>query len=88
VAAAGQVSWPPAGSYLAVCGQFLVAVVIPAVRAIRAGYFGLERDSVPSFRAPLPGAPQGLLRLVDGRAGYRLRRAGPSSYPPVAGRCG
>src|SRR5215472_8643646 len=23
----GQISWPPAGSYLAVCGQFLVAVV-------------------------------------------------------------
>jgi hypothetical protein len=28
VAAAGQFSWPPAGSYLAVYGQFLVAVVI------------------------------------------------------------
>src|SRR5690242_11592486 len=27
VAAAGQFSWPPAGSYLAVSGQFLVAVV-------------------------------------------------------------
>jgi hypothetical protein len=27
VAAAGQFSWPPAGSYLAVYGQFLVAVV-------------------------------------------------------------
>ena len=27
VAAAGQFSWPPAGSYLAVSGQFLVTVV-------------------------------------------------------------
>ena len=27
MAAAGQFSWPPAGRYLAVCGQFLVAVV-------------------------------------------------------------
>ena len=27
LAAAGQFSWPPAGSYLAVSGQFLVAAV-------------------------------------------------------------
>src|SRR6266536_3189293 len=27
VTAAGQFPWPPAGSYLAVCGQFLAAVV-------------------------------------------------------------
>jgi len=27
MAAAGQFSWPPAGSYLAVSGQFLVAAV-------------------------------------------------------------
>jgi hypothetical protein len=27
VAAAGQFSWPPAGSYMAVYGQFLVTVV-------------------------------------------------------------
>jgi hypothetical protein len=34
VAAAGQFSWPPAGSYLAVSGQFLVAVVtLPAERS-------------------------------------------------------
>jgi len=31
VAAAGQVSRPPAGTYLAVCGQFLVAVVNQAL---------------------------------------------------------
>jgi hypothetical protein len=31
MAAAGQVSWPPAGSYLAVSGQFLVAVVTNAL---------------------------------------------------------
>jgi len=28
MAAAGQFSWPPAGSYLTVYGQFLVAAVI------------------------------------------------------------
>jgi hypothetical protein len=27
MAAAGQVSWPPAGSYMAASGQFLAAVV-------------------------------------------------------------
>jgi hypothetical protein len=32
VAAAGQFSWPPAGSYLAVSGQFLVTVVILPLR--------------------------------------------------------
>ena len=30
MAAAGQFSWPPAGSYLAVSGQFLVAAVTAA----------------------------------------------------------
>jgi hypothetical protein len=52
-----------------------------------ASLLGLERDSVPSLGAPLPGAPQGC--SVWSLAGWLQAAAGgPSSYPPVAGRCG
>src|SRR6266487_1319963 len=40
VTAAGQFPWPPAGSYLAVCGQFLAAVVSQG------------RDATPGPRGP------------------------------------
>jgi hypothetical protein len=51
MAAAGQFSWPPAGSYLAVSGQFLVAVVTGGIHnKISAGapagwLIGIDRDA-------------------------------------------
>jgi hypothetical protein len=55
--AAGQFSWPPAGSYLAVYGQFLVAVVTPVAAHAGPGWSSRMLPQPPEgregFRPPI-----------------------------------
>jgi hypothetical protein len=86
VAAAGQFSWPPAGSYLAVYGQFLVAVVSWCCRAADGSALGLGELSVPGDRTgpDRPDATLGRALWPVGRrrgVGCRARRRAGTGAP-------
>jgi hypothetical protein len=76
VAAAGQFSWPPAGSYLAVSGQFLVAVVnqrLTATVTATAAANGYQQRSATAHNARTIGANLGYVRPEKRKVGGSTR---------------
>src|SRR6266516_2473219 len=90
VTAAGQFPWPPAGSYLAVCGQFLAAVVTDPYR-IFIGKDGITwqgntRNSLLSSVRKQPGwswKRPGRSRALPASSGLTRRRLVTGCGPTV-----
>jgi hypothetical protein len=75
MATSGQFSWPPAGSFVAAYGQFLVAVVMPALRDALNGMSPPKRQINQRFEADArrAGLAEPSVRTYVHRSGIFVR---------------